>query len=367
MSLVAAYLPLRHPRQAQTHAGVGRSGDAAIRDLWRRSLGPKARDPRKSIVQIGVGLKRLVRLQKAVEDELGVRVPATALLRLGTVDALIAAMREQSWPASSPTLLLKDGDDRPPLYILSAGSGLVLELCELAQVIDYPGQIWGLQLPGLDGEAEPLADLREIGGHFAKAITARQPAGPYHLVGYSFGGSAAVETARHLAAAGGSIGLLGLIDSNLDERHWPRRAWLLGVMKRCVWRVADARHLPPNEAVQHIALRAVSLVRYVARKLSGETAATVHRSAYYIGGFDPDFQKVRDCSIAAYQSYWPGPLALKVTLFRSAMGDPRACDPVPVLRQFLSRLEVVESPGSHTTMVRLPHARTLAAQILARL
>ena len=99
----------------------------------------------------------------------------------------------------------------------------------------------------------------------------------------------------------------------------------------------------------------------------GKRPPTVHQSSYYIGGFDPNFQRVRDNAILAYQRYNPRPLHHPVTLFRSAMGDPRACDPVPVWRQFLRRMEVVESPGSHTTMVRLPHARVLAEQILERL
>ena len=338
-----------------------------LHTLWLRSLGPKARDPNAHILHIGVGLKRILRLRKALREELGVDVPAMGLMRLGTVDAAAEAIQHRVWPAVSPYILLKDGDDQPPLYVVSAGSGLVLELCELVQLIDYSGQIWGLQAPGLDGEAEPLNDLRAYGAYYAQAIRARQPVGPYHLVGYSFGGSAAIETARALAAAGGTIGLLGLIDSNLDERNWPRRAWFAGVLRRCVRRLADARHLPPRQAMQHVATRARNLLHYARRQLSGKTTASVHQSSYYIGGLEPDFQAVRDAAITAYQTYTPRRLDLRTVLFRSELGDPHACDPAPVWRQFIRRLEVVDSPGSHTTMIRPPHARHLAAEIVSRL
>ena len=243
----------------------------------------------------------------------------------------------------------------------------MLELCDLVRLIDYPGQIWGLQVPGFDGEAEPLDDLSAFGAYYGEAIMARQPAGPYHLVGYSFGGAAAIETARYLVAAGRTTGLIGLIDSNLDERNWPRRAWLAGVVRRCLRRAADARHLPPRQAIRHVASRATNLLRYAGRKLAGETAASVHGSAYYIGGLEPDFQAVRDAAITAYQAYTPLRLDLSVVLFRSELGAPHACDPAPVWRQFIRRLEVVDSPGSHTTMIRPPHAVRLAGEIVRRL
>ncbi len=363
--LSTATLPALDTRSGNEAGPTERT--AELRALWLRYLGPKAREPDAHILHIGVGLKRILRLRKALQQELGVDIPATALMRLGTADAVDAAIRVHHWPAPSPCVLLKDGDASPPLYMLSAGSGLVLELCELARLVDYPGQVWGVQAPGLDGEAEPLNDVAAFGAHYASAIMARQPAGPYHLVGYSFGGSAAIETARAMAAAGGAVGLVGLIDANLDERNWPRRAWLAGVLRRCWRRLADARHMPPREAVRHIAIRARNLLQFATRKLAGETAASVHRSAYYIGGLEPAFQAVRDASISAYQAYTPRRFDQATVLFRSVLGDPHACDPAPVWRQFIRRLEVVDCPGSHTTMVRPPHARRLAAEIVSRL
>ncbi len=349
------------------HAPVERQG-ATVHSLWVRHLGPRAAGPRTSVLHTGVGLKRIVRLQQALCAELAVTIPLTALLRLGTAEALADAVRDGALPPPSPYLLLRDGEaNRPPLYVLSAGSGLVLELCDLVRRIDYAGQVWGIHVPGLDGEAAPMSDLAAFGAFYSAAIMARQPAGPCHIVGYSFGGAAAVETARALAAHGRTVGLLGLIDSNLDERNWPKRAWIAGVVRRCLRRAADARHMPPRQAVRHIASRAGNLLRYVGRKVGGESAASIHRSAYYIGGLEPALQAVRDAAITAYQAYTPARLELKATLFRSALGDPHACDPAPVWRQFIRRLEVVDTPGSHTTMIRPPHAQQLAAAIVARL
>jgi len=340
---------------------------ATLHDIWMKSLGPKLRGSETHILRVGVGLRRLVRLLDALEQQLDVKVPPTALLRLGTEAAVLAAIRDGTWPAPSALYLLRDGDDRPPLLIVSAGNGLILELCDLAQRIGYPGRIWGLQPPGLDGETTPFTSIGDIADYYATAITDAFPDGPCHLLGYSYGGLIAYETARRFAATGRPIGLLGLIDSNVCETYWPKSVWLQSILTHALQRVAATRRKPIGQALREIGRGIAKLLRYIGDKLGGKTTASVHRSVYYIGGLDPDFQRVRDCSIVAFEAYRPKPLDLDVTLFKSELGDPHACDPVRVWRRLVRRLDVYNVPGSHTTMIREPFVRILAAEIDARL
>jgi thioesterase domain-containing protein len=355
--------------QEASEAGRGaqlRDPRSSIRALWTGILGPKAQGGDVPLLRTSVGLRRIVRLLKALELQLGIVVPATTLVRLGTVDALATAVECDEWPALSPCVLMKDGDDRPPLYFVSAASGLVLELCDLARAIDYRGRVWGLQAPGLDGECAALTDVRALARHYQAALEAHHGGGRLHLVGYSFGGLVALELARGLVAAGREVGLVGLIDSNIDEKFWPKRVWFLGVLKRCLKRAADARRLPPKQAFAHIWVRARKVIGYFFAKARGETEAAIHRSSYYIGGLEPNFQTVRDCAITAFEVYRPTKTELNVTLFKSELGDPHACDPVPIWRRVVKTLEVVMIPGSHTTMVRPPFSHKLAAEIVAR-
>ncbi len=346
-------------------------GDAclasALHNIWLKSLGPKLRGSETHILRVGVGLRRVVRLLDAIQQELHIKVPATALLRLGTEASVLAAIRGKAWPPASALYLLRDGDDSPPLLIVSAGNGLILELCDLAQRIDYPGQIWGLQPPGLDGEAEPFTTIGDVADYYAKEITDAFPEGPYHLIGYSFGGLIAYETARRFAATGRKVGLIGLIDSNVCETYWPKRVWVQSVLAHALRRVVEARQKPIGQALSEIGHGVAKLFHYIGDKLGGKTTASVHRSVYYVGGLHPDFQRVRDSSIVAFERYRPMPLDLDVTLFKSKRGDPHACDPVRVWRRLVRRLDVSHVPGSHTTMVREPFVRALAAEIDARL
>jgi thioesterase domain-containing protein len=64
-------------------------------------------------------------------------------------------------------------------------------------------------------EDETLASLSEA---YAKAIIEACPAGPYHLIGYSFGGILAIEVAQHLSEKRKEIGTITIVDTPPLER-----------------------------------------------------------------------------------------------------------------------------------------------------
>jgi thioesterase domain-containing protein len=78
-----------------------------------------------------------------------------------------------------------------------------------------PGDVplYGLQSPALDGTGEVPGSLRELAASFARHIRAVQPTGPYHLLGYSFGGHLAHEIAVQLQAAGEQVAALIIMDA----------------------------------------------------------------------------------------------------------------------------------------------------------
>ena len=55
--------------------------------------------------------------------------------------------------------------------------------------------------------------IREMAAHYADRIQAHHPTGPYHLLGWSFGGVVAHEVAVELQRRGGVVGRLILLDA----------------------------------------------------------------------------------------------------------------------------------------------------------
>jgi thioesterase domain-containing protein len=188
------------------------------------------------------------------------------------------------------------------------------------------------------------------------------------MIGYSFGGLVVIEMARIVRAAGRELGLVGLLDSTCDEKFWPRSEWFRVVRRRAWRRLAEMRAMSPGAAARHLAGRASALLRHFRRRLDASAeAGTSGQSIYYIGGLDPDFQRVRDASIIAFEAHSPKAFDGRVVLFRSTTGDPHACDPIGIWKRLIRDLEIVIVPGSHTTMIRKPLAQTLASEIAIRL
>lgn len=157
------------------------------------------------------------RLLATLGDALGARVPAAALRDAPTIARLARALHARG--LEEPLVVdLRPGDPRPgdlgpPLWIVHDGAGHLQAGRRLAAALDVGRPVVGLQAPGLDGLRPPLDTVEALVERYLPLVRARQPRGPYHLVGPGLGGRVAWELARRLAAAGEEVGLLVLLDA----------------------------------------------------------------------------------------------------------------------------------------------------------
>ncbi|SBT41192.1 non-ribosomal peptide synthetase [Micromonospora narathiwatensis] len=101
---------------------------------------------------------------------------------------------------------------RPPLFCVHPASGFSWSYSGLmGHLTDRP--IYGLQSRGLAEREELPADVGRIAEDYLARIREIQPTGPYHLLGWSFGGLIAHEIAARLRADGERVALLALLDS----------------------------------------------------------------------------------------------------------------------------------------------------------
>jgi thioesterase domain-containing protein len=114
----------------------------------------------------------------------------------------------------------------------------------------------------------------------------------------------------------------------------------------------------------HLLQRLAGVVSHLRRRVASAAGDPApHRSVYYIGGLEPNFQRVRDASIGAWESYDPQPIDHGLVLFKAAVGDPQACDPVAIWRRPTPKLTVVPLTGSHFTMIRKPLVKDTATAV----
>ncbi|SHJ42337.1 amino acid adenylation domain-containing protein [Nocardiopsis flavescens] len=154
-----------------------------------------------------------MRLVGRIRKRTGQRLRAGDLIAAPTVarlrDYLEAPRRED---LLATVLRLREGGRRRPLFCLHPASGFSWGYAGLAPHLDRERPLVGLQFPGLRGEEVP-PDLDGLADLYLRRIRAVQPDGPYHLLGWSFGGQIAHALATRLQEEGEEVAFLALLDT----------------------------------------------------------------------------------------------------------------------------------------------------------
>jgi amino acid adenylation domain-containing protein len=188
--------------------------EKTLTEIWADVLDLDEVGIHDDFFDLGGDSVRAVELLAAVETRFGRRLTDTILLEAPTVAQLARLVSQDAEPASPGALIaLRAAGNRPPLFCVPGHLGTVLCFHELARQLGPEQPVYGLEARGLDGVEPPHTTIEAMATAYLSAILARQPQGPYFLVGYCFGGRVAFEMARQLVAGGREVGLLGLLDS----------------------------------------------------------------------------------------------------------------------------------------------------------
>jgi thioesterase domain-containing protein/aryl carrier-like protein len=144
----------------------------------------------------------------------GVTLSAREVFAAPTVAGLISRMSLSSVRDSLDVILpIRPQGDRPPFFCIHPGGGLSWCYMPLARFVPDDLPLYGLQSPGLDGDSPLFGSVTEMAASYIGRIRALQPTGPYHLLGFSFGGIAAHEIAVQFQAAGDVVAALVVMDT----------------------------------------------------------------------------------------------------------------------------------------------------------
>ncbi|MDX3308246.1 amino acid adenylation domain-containing protein [Streptomyces sp. ME08-AFT2] len=112
------------------------------------------------------------------------------------------------------TLLpIRPDGTREPLFFLHGGVGLSWPYLGLAEHLAKEFPVYGFQASGIVAEAPLPASVQEMAEGYVDRILEIQPAGPYHILGWSFGGLLAHAAATRLEGLGHRVALLANLDS----------------------------------------------------------------------------------------------------------------------------------------------------------
>ncbi|WP_314213194.1 non-ribosomal peptide synthetase [Pseudarthrobacter equi] len=161
-----------------------------------------------------------------VNAALGTDLQVQSLFRAPTVEGLLleAANGSRASIADSlrEVLPLRAAGSKAPLFAVHPASGIGWGFASMLGQLDPERPLIGLQMPGMEpGRTSPVAatTLTELADDYIARILTVQPEGPYHLLGWSFGGYLAHRLATRLQERGHEVAFLAILDAFPDNQE----------------------------------------------------------------------------------------------------------------------------------------------------
>ncbi len=316
-----------------------------VAQVWQQIVRTPVRGPEDDFFEAGGDSLKAIAFMMELERALDLELSMTLITETPKFAGLCQALREDRTARYSPLVPLKAGEGLPPVFFIHGIGGGVAGLFPIARRMTYSGAVIGIQARGLAGQEPPHASVEAMAAEYLKEVKARQPYGPYYLCGYSFGGLVAFEMARRLRESGDEVGLVGLFDTMMSPLRWPLRSWLSIVRRRMVQFAAGACAVPLHTwpaAVRKMAGR-------VWERLRGYGLTSV--------------LKVVVSALTASARYRPGFYPGELTLFSPVGREPGLPSLQAIWSKHARALSIVETAGTHSTMLAAPNAEFAAASL----
>ncbi|PSK32383.1 non-ribosomal peptide synthetase [Nocardia seriolae] len=173
---------------------------------------------------------------------------------------------------------IRTAGDGPAVFCVHPASGIAWSYLGLGELLAPGRPVYGLQAPDLSGEA-PVGSMDDFVERYLREIRRLQPEGPYHLIGWSFGGLIAHALAARLQAEGAQIGTLALLDADSGDTDADSHEQLTAVsLVEALGPVLGITDIPPESTAEDV----VELIRARMGGVSLVDAATLeHMAASY--------------------------------------------------------------------------------------
>jgi len=259
----------------------------------------------------------------------------------------------------------------PPLYLVPGIGGVVLGLSYLAQHLGPDQPLYGLQARGVKDDENPCGSIEEMAAYYIDAVREAQPQGPYFIGGYSFGGIVAFEMARQLRAAGQSVGILAILDTEAPGAQSFDMAGFVGNLPHWLTDFVLSRH--PRRVFFEAFVKTKNLFKKSIDKIGQPLGfdalpKRIEDEVEMPEHWPERYRRVIETHYAALLGYEPAPYAGRLTLFRTkAQPLFRAHADNGWGRLAQGGVEIHRIAGLHANFIQEPYVASVAKQLGAAL
>ncbi len=209
---------LPKPERGSVESGSGTlprsEAEERVAGIWSDLLGIGLPPVDVDFFSLGGTSLSAVEVLTRMEEVFGTKVSLRAFFQNPTVESLASQIGTAQPEGPIVVSLRKAPPVLPPLHCLL---GIALYR-QLALSLETNREVVGLHVPMRSSMAPTgIPSVPELARLYVQAIREHQPHGPYHLLGFCFGGVVAFETARQIEMQGEEVGLVVVLDAILPK------------------------------------------------------------------------------------------------------------------------------------------------------
>ena len=185
--------------------------EEVLAELWASLLRFEPIGIKDDFFELGGTSLLAVDLFVQIDRQFGQRLPLTALIEAPTVEQLARFVTGSE--SQDSLVLIREGGDRPPLFLVHDGDGEIMLYRNLAVLLERDHAVYGLQPDSRQNVPLAQSRISEMAAYHIDKIRSVQPQGPYLLGGMCAGGVIAYEIARQLQDRGETVAMVALLDA----------------------------------------------------------------------------------------------------------------------------------------------------------
>ncbi len=269
--------------------------------------------------------------------------------------------------------VLDEGGRGQAFYCIHGVTGAAgSDYLDLARALEPTLRLYGVQAPPKKvKDPEFGGSVESIAEYYVEALRKFQPEGPFLLGGWSAGAIIALEIAQKLRARGREVGLLVAFDWGPENTGADLRPWNPRYLSEL------AANLPRSIKDKGLKESFHALVRGVAHKapkpgkaLAGKPGVKLDDGSaldgWDLARFPPDRRLFMNRLYGALLGYVPSPYQGDVVVYEASLElFPHKAG--RRWRKIAPQSEIVRAAGNHLTIMRTPHADSLAKHLRRRI